>query len=223
MGKVVYSDYVGHVYADVLAEWEEVESLAMPHALPQRFKSVPEGMSYLAYGSRPHGSEANVVHFYVDDYRFEPLWHRVGGIIPQYKFDYLISPDFSVLPIAYYPQQLFQVFRNRMLTRYWQKMYDLQIIFSISWGLPPTYEFCFDGIPPNSVVSVKCAFHEKNVKIVNWWLDGFFTMCDVLQPSQIVVCGQLFPEAQKFVADRGIPYINFASFFDQKRQQGFVW
>lgn len=221
MNRVAYSDYVGHVYGDVLAEWGDV-SLDMPHALPQGFTSVPDGLSYLAYGSRPHGTITDVVHFYVDDHRFEPVWHRVGGIIPQYSFKYLISPDFSVLPIAYYPQQLFQIFRNRMLTRYWQKFYNLQLIFSISWGLPPTYEFCFQGIPTGSVLSVKCPFYEKNVNVVNFWLDGFFTMCDQLLPSQLVVCGKLFPEAQKFVSDRGIPYISFPSHFEQRRKQGLV-
>lgn len=92
------------------------------------------------------------------------------------------------MPSHPYLIQLFQAYRNRVLVAYWQEYLQLNVIFSLSWGEPETYEFCFDEFPLNSVVSVKCP---RSDKVLDLWLQGFEAMIKACMPVHVVVCGKL--------------------------------
>lgn len=94
------------------------------------------------------------VHFYLDDYRFERLWNCPARYLNQLqKFNGIITPDFSVycdMPLA---EQIHNVYRNHALA-YWLSLKGIKIIPNVRWGDERSYDFCFDGIPKNGIVSV---------------------------------------------------------------------
>lgn len=86
------------------------------------------------------------VHFFVDDYRFEGIYKNPDRTLNKYsQYAFLLSPDYSTYTDMDMWQQINSVGKNRWVGAYWQSK-GLIVIPTISWGLYPSYEFCFDGV-----------------------------------------------------------------------------
>lgn len=59
-------------------------------------------------------------HFYVDDYRFNALWTKPDKLIATGCIN-LIEPNFSVYQQTPKALSIWQVYRKRWLSRYWQR------------------------------------------------------------------------------------------------------
>lgn len=74
------------------------------------------------------------VHFFIDDVKFEGVWNRPersAERLRQYK--QILSPDFSLytnMPVA---MQLWNTFRRRWMSAYWQAE-GLTVIPAVTWG-----------------------------------------------------------------------------------------
>ena len=86
------------------------------------------------------------VHFFLDDYQFEAVWSRPVKSLSYLKhYGAVLTPDFSLFrdwPLAV---QLWNTYRNRWLGAWWQAQ-GLQVIPTVSWSTPQSYEFCFAGL-----------------------------------------------------------------------------
>lgn len=137
-----------------------------------------------------------VVHFFVDDYQFNRLWTNPDAYITMLqKFRYVLAPDFS--PYADFPfaVQVFNHFRKHWIGAYLQEN-GVNIIPTITWSYEPSWEFCFDGEPENSVVaisSVGCMNSKRNRKM---FIDGYAEMVRRLNPSVIIFYGMIPEECR---------------------------
>ena len=128
------------------------------------------------------------IHCFVDDYQFERLWNNPYKYIDDIMdYNCILTPDFSLymdMPMA---MKIWNVYRSRLLGQFWQDL-DIEIIPTVSWAEPETFEFCFDGIAENSVVAVSTigVKKDKNFKI---WVDGMNAMIEKIKPSTILVYG----------------------------------
>jgi hypothetical protein len=94
------------------------------------------------------------VHFFLDDYRFETVWSRpLRALEHLSKHRILLTPDFSLYADWPLVMQQWNVYRNRWCGRYWQAL-GFQVIPTLSWSTSESFDFCFDGIPQNSLVTV---------------------------------------------------------------------
>jgi Domain of unknown function (DUF4417) len=148
----------------------------------------------LQWGSRPQLAATSpvsntAVHFFLDDYRFESLWHN-----PLRNFDVLqriglvLSPDFSLfrdMPVA---MQIWNVYRNRWLGCFWQQ-YGLRVIPTVSWSNP--HDFCYAGIEPRSIVAISSVGVVRDRLACRLFRAGFEQMIEVLKPSTILSYGSL--------------------------------
>lgn len=129
------------------------------------------------------------VHFYLYDYMFERIWNSPFQYFEKLKrFDCCISPDFSLytdMPIA---MQIWNTFRNRLLTQMMQD-YGIEVIPAIMWSTPESYEFCFDGMPKHSVLAVETVGCARNKEDKKCWFDGMTAAMERLEPSGIVLYG----------------------------------
>ena len=101
----------------------------------------------VGYGSIRRRLNAQTVHFYVDDYRFENIWKSPAKILTG-KISAVIEPNtslFDTTPIAY---GLHQIYKKRWIARYWQecglKVYADLNVSSKFWqynrmGIPDGY------------------------------------------------------------------------------------
>lgn len=129
------------------------------------------------------------IHFYLDDYQFERVWNDPGEYIEVLsQYDCVFSPDFSLyldMPIS---MKIWNIYRSRLLGQYWQKC-GIKVIPTISWAEKETFEFCFDGIPKGSIVSISTIGVKKDERALAIWKDGVDEMIKRIQPSAILIYG----------------------------------
>ena len=133
------------------------------------------------------------VHFFLDDYKFEVLWSdpkpRLDKL-SQYKG--VLSPQFSTyysLPVAL---QIYNTFRSRWCGAYMQSK-GLTVIPTVSWGLPESYWYCFDGIEKGSVVAVSTLGVRKEKR---FFMQGYNEMLERIEPKAILCYSTPFDEMQ---------------------------
>lgn len=129
------------------------------------------------------------VHFYIDDYQFERIWNRPSDYIPKLMpYDCILTPDFSLyteMPLA---MQMWNVFRSRLIGQMCQDA-GIEVIPTLQWCYPETFEFCFDGIEKCGVVSVSTIGVKREDSASKIWFDGMDEAIKRLEPSHVVVYG----------------------------------
>lgn len=114
--------------------------------------SIPK--SLIPFESISQSTLDKWIHFYVDDYKFERVWNNPERYINVFKkHPGIIGFDFSSyldMPAA---QQIWNIYRNRALSHYFQEN-NIDVIPNIQWGDKNTYEYCFDGILIGGTVAI---------------------------------------------------------------------
>lgn len=149
---------------------------------------IPERMIGFNYAKTSKDKEA-CVHFYLDDYQFERVWNspeKYAEILAEYEC--ILSPDFSLYIDMPMPMKIWNVYRSRQIGAFYQS-YGINVIPTISWAEPETFEFCFEGIPQGSIVSVSTIGVKKNNEAFEVWRNGMLAMIDKIKPSTILVYG----------------------------------
>ena len=65
----------------------------------------------------------------------------------------------------------------------------IKVIPTISWAEKETFEFCFQGIPKGSVVSVSTIGVKEDKNALRIWNEGMTEMIKRIEPSAILVYG----------------------------------
>lgn len=133
----------------------------------------------------------SIVHFFLDDYRFESIYNNPEKKIEQLKkFKAVLTPDFSMfveMPLAL---QLFSTFKNRWVGAYLQEQ-GISVIPTIRWGDLTSFNYCFDGIEKDSIVAVSTIGVKKEK---SHFMLGYNEMLRRIKPSKIICYGKPFDE-----------------------------
>ncbi len=130
------------------------------------------------------------IHFYLDDYQFERLWNNPAEYIDILKqYNCIFSPDFSLYMDMPMPMKIWNIYRSRVLGQYYQEQ-GIKVIPTISWAEKETYEFCFEGIPKGSIVSISTIGVKRNKEALKIWQDGVTEMIKRIEPSIILIYGR---------------------------------
>ena len=129
------------------------------------------------------------IHFYVDDYQFERVWNypeKYINVLSEY--DCILSPDFSLYMDMPMPMKIWNIYRSRQIGAYYQSK-GLRVIPTMSWAEAATFEFCFQGIPKGSIVSVSTIGVKRSPEATLIWKEGMAEMIKRIEPSTILVYG----------------------------------
>lgn len=133
------------------------------------------------------------IHCFTDDYQFNRIWNRPNDYISMaLKFKGMLAPDFSTyndMPVA---MQIYNHYKKHWIAAYYQ-MHGVTIYPTISWSDKKSFEWCFDGEPINSVVSVSSVGTQKNKESKKLFLQGYEEMMIRLEPSLVIFYG-IVPE-----------------------------
>lgn len=134
--------------------------------------------------------EKNVgIHFYLDDYQFERIWNKPEDYIDILKqYDCIFSPDFSLymdMPMA---MKIWNIYRSRLIGQYYQEQ-GIRVIPTLSWAEKETFQFCFDGIPKGSIVSISTIGVKRNKEALKIWKQGVDELIKRIKPSTILIYG----------------------------------
>ena len=129
------------------------------------------------------------VHFYIHDYQFERVWTRPTRYVNLLRrFACVLSPDFSLFTNMPLAMQIWNVYRSRLLGQYWQNN-GVKVIPTVSWSYERSYEFCFDGLPVNSIISVSTRGCVRQPDYRQLWQVGMAEAVRRLKPAIILVYG----------------------------------
>lgn len=149
---------------------------------------IPEDLIWFNY-AKTSTNKRTGVHFYVDDYQFERVWNypeKYVDILQEY--DCILSPDFSLYMDMPMPMKIWNIYRSRQIGAYYQSK-GIKVIPTISWAEPDTFEFCFQGIPEGSIVSVSTIGVKEDPEALKIWRGGMDAMIDTINPKAIVIYG----------------------------------
>ncbi len=136
------------------------------------------------------------VHFYIDDYQFDRVWYAPEKYMQFLKqFKGVIAPDFSLYADMPKAMQIWQCYRARVLTSYWQNN-GIDVIPNATWSDESSYSWCFDGLPKNSTIAVSSVGCVKNPRALLNFCKGFSEMDKRLKPTKILFYG-IVPESLK--------------------------
>lgn len=140
--------------------------------------------------------EDKILHFYVDDYQFIRVWRDADKYISiLQKFKAVLTPDFSLYTDFPKAVQIFNHYRKQWLGAYWQEN-GITVIPTLCWSDESSFDWCFDGIPKNSIVSVSTVGGFKNEETKAAWLKGYKKCVEVLEPSKILLFGNKWKETE---------------------------
>lgn len=130
------------------------------------------------------------VHFFIDDYQFERVWKSPQLYVEMLKrYRFVCAPDFSLyldMPMA---AKIWNVYRSRLLTAYWQGK-GLKIVPVLQWAEPDTFDFCFTGITPRGTVAVSTLGAARNKLTKQIWKAGMSEAINKLHPVTILLYGR---------------------------------
>ena len=142
------------------------------------------------------------VNFYIDDVKFTRIWNNPDKYLEHLKcFHSVAMPDFSIstgdrgMPFTL---NIYNKYRNHALAWYLH-MNDIKVIPSVPIADKDSYDWCFDGLPQNSILSV-CTNGRVRAKASRIeFCDGFKVMCDKLQPTRVIIVGRIPDELKSDV------------------------
>lgn len=179
---------------------------------------IPDDL--IMYGTEVRRSYAQTkgktVHFFLDDYKFEPLWNKpIKTLQPIINIGSALSPDFSLYSDYPLAVQIYNTYRNRWLARFWQEN-GVQVIPTVSWSDERSFDFCFLGIPKNIPVAIgTVGINNKEAK--KSFREGFEKMIEVLTPSDLIVYGETEPvDFHKYFGDN---VHKFESYWCKRRKE----
>lgn len=133
------------------------------------------------------GYRGLAIHFFLDDYRFEPVWIRPNQALKRLsEASSVLAPDFSVYEDWPEPLQIYNVYRSRWISRYWQSN-GIRVIPTLQWSDKKSYRYCFEGIPQGMPIAISTvSIDDTNL---DDFLNGFFTGYEKINPEYIVCYG----------------------------------
>lgn len=157
------------------------------------------------------------VHFFLDDSVFEPVWSRtLKGLQYVSRFGLALSPDFSLYAAFPLALQLFNVYRNRWVGRFWQER-GLGVIPTVSWSDERSYPFCFAGVPRGSPVAISTVGlgargeTDRLKKARALFASGYAEMVERIEPPIVLVYGEVPPERLGVAPNLGPPTKTYPS------------
>ncbi|MBO4846658.1 MAG: DUF4417 domain-containing protein [Lachnospiraceae bacterium] len=156
------------------------------------------------------------IAFYCDDQKFDG--RRSGIWANPYEalelilhFSGVITPDFSTNADFPAPIKIYNTFRMRAFG-FWLTKNGVPVINNVRWGTEETWEYCFDGIPFNSIVAIgTVASGLRLLKNRPDFERGLYKMVEILKPHTIIVYGSANYDCFRKLSDSGIKIISFPS------------
>ena len=157
----------------------------------------------------------HIAHFYYDDYKFISAWREPDKYLSKLReFKAVVSPNFSLYTDFPRALQILSCYRRQWCGAYWQ-LQGIDVIPNVVWGDKESYQYCFDGIPEESVVSVSSVGvkldKEWNGEQAEMFRDGYMEMMKRLKPIKILYYGDMIDGLEGDI-------IQIPSYYAEKRE-----
>ena len=139
------------------------------------------------------------VNFYITDAQFTRLWNNPQKYIEHLRcFGSICGLDFSIacgdngMPRA---MNIWQHYRSHAVGIYLHNQ-GIKVIPSVSICSKDEWDWCFDGLPKRSTLSVCTNGRVRSKAARVEFCEGFYEMCRRLDPLRVVIVGRVPEELQ---------------------------
>lgn len=129
------------------------------------------------------------IHFYIDDYQFERVWTQPQIYIEKMvAFDCVFTPDFSLYTEMPTAMKIWNVYRSRLIGQMCQRA-GMKVIPTVSWCEEKSFDYCFDGLPEHSTLSISTIGVKQDDYAFGLWKSGVDEMIRRLNPKTLLIYG----------------------------------
>lgn len=131
------------------------------------------------------------LHFFMHDVTFPQIITNANRYIEDLrKFNFVISPDCSLYRDMPLCLQITNTYFNRAVGHYLQ-MRGLAVVADVRWGDERSFEFCFDGVPKNSIVAISTHGCIRSDEDKHYFRMGLIALLSKLHPKTVLVHGPM--------------------------------
>lgn len=130
------------------------------------------------------------LHFFLYDYAIESTWSTPLRYLPELCIrPCVLSPIFTTFVDRPRAINVWNVYRNRWVTSFWQGN-GVNAIPSASWGNVDSFKYCFDGLPERSVIAVDhiCVGKDRAYRIL--YRKGIEELIERKHPTKLLIYGE---------------------------------
>lgn len=128
------------------------------------------------------------IHFYLDDYQFERVWNQPDKYIDILKrFDMVLTPSYSLYLNMAEPIKIYNVYRSRLLGQMMQNA-GMHVVPLVYWADEQSFEYCFDGLPKNSILST-LTMGTSDPEVMEHWKKGMDELIKRKSPKTLLLYG----------------------------------
>ena len=169
---------------------------------------IPRSLIPFEKAKLKNQNKRQYVHFYMHDKYFADILTATDKYVDLLKeYDGVISPDCSLLRKQARCLQQTNTYFNHAVGFYLQKQ-GIPVIPNVRWSDEDSFDFCFLGIPKNTIVSVSTHGCIRSKEEKTYFRNGLEEMLRVLEPTDVIVHGFM-------------PDSVFADFMDKTRFHRF--
>lgn len=129
------------------------------------------------------------IHFYIDDYQFERIWTQPQMYIEKMAaFDCVFTPDFSLYTEMPTAMKIWNIYRSRLIGQMCQRV-GMKVIPTVSWCEEKSFDYCFDGLPEHSALSISTIGVKQDEYAYGLWKTGVDEMIRRLHPKTLLIYG----------------------------------
>lgn len=129
------------------------------------------------------------VHFFIADKHFLRVFLNPTKYLPFFqKCKAVIAPDLSQYSNMHYAMRIYHSYCNRAIAALWQAN-GVNVIPNVTWSLPDSYNYSFQGIPENSVIAINCNGINCCDLSKYLWYSGYKEALKRLHPRHILRYG----------------------------------
>ena len=215
------SDKPGNSHAmNTQALFPSSNAYGIPDLASSPLSAIPDEIVPYRYKVRhKNGREGKAVHFFIDDYRFETTWQKPGKALQSLKgYQTVLTPDFSLYTDYPRAMQIWNIYRSRWCGCYWQSL-GFSVIPSVTWSDGSSFDFCFLGLPSQSLLAVSTIGVKRNAQARRLFQAGYEVLITQLNPSHLLCYGNPFTYMESDVALTVYPHYR-ASRVSKKQAKG---
>jgi hypothetical protein len=151
------------------------------------------------------------VHFYEIDNKILAFGKNPQIYFPRLsQFKGAIGCDISVCRNMPFALQIFHTYWNRALT-FWLQNQNFTVVPNVRFGDERSYSFCFEGIPPKSVISIGTHGCMKKKEDIHYETKGVSETIKQLKPEAIILYGTVNEKIKYLLETENVPYEIFPS------------
>ena len=139
-------------------------------------------------------------HFFTSDSNFESYWNNPFRYLRfLQRLGYVISTDFSLYTNMVLMQKLWNSFRNKLLSAFYQRN-GINLIPAPSWGDLVNIELYMEGWPKESVIAINSTGIGLDKRCRYIWLEGYYAILEILKPIHIIRYGAYIEGERKEIS-----------------------